>query len=161
MIDARPADDAPESLLGHNVMWNGYINNSVVVVNGRISLSYYILDSIVIATGPIAVEGYIKNSLVVSLDSLLTQDEVEEPLHRPAVGEGKPATGSQKARATVLLRHGYISESVVVGVTACDDLRDSIIIGRAAGRDPYLRGGVSQRRRVCAVALGGQEAVFT
>ncbi len=50
-----------------NIAWDGYINKSVVIVNGAIELDSYIADSIVIALGPIRIrDGYISNSLVVS-----------------------------------------------------------------------------------------------
>ena len=39
------------------------------------------------------------------------------------------------------MRSGYISEAVVVGLTSCGDLRDSILIGQTVGREPNLRGG--------------------
>jgi len=141
----RPSGDSPDSPSDRAVRWDGYINNSVVVVNGRVALSAYIADSIVIAAGPITVEGYIRNSLVVSLDSLLTLDDRDEPPHRPAAriraGEQpKPEPAARDGRATVLVQHGYVANSIIVGVTACEDLRDSIILGRTAGREPYLRG---------------------
>ncbi len=111
-----------------------------MVVHGRAALTGYINDSVVIASGPIAVDSYIKNSLVISLDSLLEQDDRDVPPRSPATREAKPGP-TTKSGATVLVPSGYISEAVVVGLTFCGDLRDSILIGRTVGREPHLRGG--------------------
>jgi hypothetical protein len=82
-------------------LFNGYISQSVVVVDGAVGISSYIGDSIVIAAGPIVVhDGYINNSLVISLDGLRSTDRHE---------------ASQPNRPTIYVRDGYINNSVVLG----------------------------------------------
>jgi hypothetical protein len=107
-------------------LYDGYISQSLVIVDGAVGISSYIGDSIVIADGPIVVhDGYINNSLVISLHSLRTPGKHEEPL---------------PPRPTIYVRGGYINNSVILGTVECDDLRNSVILGAVSARQPYLRG---------------------
>lgn len=84
-----PATTPKGTRFDPNVWWSGYINKSVVIVNGSIDMDGYIYDSIVIALGPIKVRGYIHNSLVISCY------------------EGK--------EIAVDVSGGYVSQSLVIG----------------------------------------------
>jgi hypothetical protein len=107
-------------------LYDGYISQSVVVVDGAVGIRSYIGDSIVIADGPIVVDdGYINNSLVISLHSLHPPGKQDESL---------------PARPTIYVRDGYINNSVILGAVECGDLRNSIILGNVTAREPYLRG---------------------
>ncbi|MEM7477165.1 MAG: hypothetical protein AAF483_19455 [Planctomycetota bacterium] len=94
----------------------GYINKSVVIINGAAELEGYIYDSIVIALGPIRMESYIYNSLVVSCykgEGFAV--DVEQGYVNQAIVVGKS------------IRPGSARQCTLVGATDTDDNRGAVI----------------------------------
>lgn len=120
-----------------SIEWDGYIKNSVVIINGSIDLGGHINDSIVIALGPIRIpSAYISNSLVVSCYE-----------------------GDETA---VDVSDGYVSKSIVVAKTCKPgSARECLIFGKTDTDD--IRGArLMSWERVAAVVrnLGGDKVTL-
>ena len=130
-LSRKPASESRprSSRYDPNIAWDGYINKSVVIVNGAIELDSYIADSIVIALGPIRIrDGYISNSLVVSCYD-----------------------GDETA---VDVSKGYVSHAIIVAKTCKPgSARQCIIFGKTDTDD--VRGAqLRDWREVAAVVRG-------